>query len=212
MYIPTWFKEERLQVLQSAINEISFGTLITNGKTGLMASHVPMLLDKSRGKFGVLFGHVARGNSQWRDTFPHSEALATFVGSNAYITPNWYQTKRETGKVVPTWNYINVQVRGEIKFLDSHDDLLKIVTNLTNYHEAYSQKPWKVSDAPSEYIDDELQSIIGFEITATAIEGKWKLSQNRSSEDRKGVIKGLKERGKRMDEPLADEMEDRFSS
>lgn len=212
MYIPTWFKEERLQVLQKAINEISFGTLITNGKTGLMASHVPMLLDKSRGKFGILFGHVARGNSQWRDTFPHSEALATFVGPNAYITPNWYQTKRETGKVVPTWNYINVQVRGEIKFFDSHDDLLKIVTNLTNYHEAYSQKPWKVTDAPPEYIDDELQSIIGFEITATAIEGKWKLSQNRSKEDRNGVIKGLKERGRRMDETLAEEMEDRFSS
>ncbi|MDA8054487.1 MAG: FMN-binding negative transcriptional regulator [Thermoplasmatales archaeon] len=208
MYIPKWFKVERIDLLQEAINKISFGTIITTGTSGIMASHVPMLIDPSKGSSGVLFGHIARGNSQWRETLPGSDGLATFVGPNAYITPNWYSTKKKTGKVVPTWNYINVQVRGSIVFVEDHKRLLEIVTKLTDHHESSSKIPWKVTDAPSEYIDGELESIIGFEMKVSKIEGKWKLSQNRSPEDREGVKVGLADRGEPLDKSVLKEMED----
>lgn len=194
MYIPLWFKEERVEVLQAELNKISFGTLITTGAKGLMASHVPMLIDRPKGELGTLFGHLARGNSQWKESTVRNEGLATFVGTDAYISPNWYQTRRETGKVVPTWDYIAIQVRGTVTFFDDPKRLLEIVSSLTKHHEAYSEKPWNVSDAPVEYLNGMLKSIVGFEMPVSKIEGAWKLSQNKGKEDREGVVRGLIER------------------
>lgn len=209
MYNPRWFKEDRIEVLQGEVNKISFGAIITTGATGILASHVPMLIDPSRGRLGTLFGHLARGNSQWRDPSAGSEGLASFVGPNAYISPNWYRTKERTGKTVPTWNYIEVQVRGPIVFFDDPKRLLGIVTDLTKYHEAGSERPWNVSDAPADYVDRELKSIVGFEMQVTKIEGKWKLGQNREKEDREGARLGLARRNRPLDSLVEEEMRDR---
>ncbi|MEM4084108.1 MAG: FMN-binding negative transcriptional regulator [Thermoplasmata archaeon] len=208
MYVPHWFKVDRLDVLQDTINKISFGTIITSGSRGIMASHVPMLIDPSRGHLGMLFGHLARGNPQWKETFPESEGLAIFIGPNAYITPNWYFTKKETGRVVPTWNYISVQVRGTMTFIEDHDKVLDIVTRLINHHEQFSVIPWKVDDAPPDYIDEELNSIVGFEMKVSNIEGMRKLSQNKDKKDIEGVRIGLIKRGKLYDKLVAEEMGD----
>jgi transcriptional regulator len=207
LYNPRWFKEDRLEVLQSEIERLSFGTLITVGKSGLFASHVPMLIDRASGERGTLFGHIARGNSQWRDTTPEQEALAVFLGPDTYITPGWYQTKKDTGEVVPTWNYIAVHVRGPVSFFDDPPRLLEIVTKLTKHHEQLSARPWEVTDAPPEYVEKELKSIVGFEVRVTGIEGKWKLSQNRPEADRRGVMKGLSERALPKDTMVLEEVE-----
>jgi len=194
MYTPRWFKEDRLPVLHEAIERIAFGTLVTNTPKGLMASHIPMFVEKSKGAYGTLYGHIARGNSQWRDSSPEIESLAMFVGPDAYITPNWYQTRIDTGKVVPTWNYVAIHVYGHPVFFDDKDRLLGLVTHLTNVHESFFENPWKVDDAPRDYIEAELKSIVGFEMPISRIEGKWKMNQNRSDADREGVIRGLGEK------------------
>lgn len=206
MYIPRWFKEDRLEVLHAEANKISFGTIITTGPPGIMASHVPMLIDPSRGRLGTLFGHLARGNPQWRESST-GEGLATFMGPDAYVTPNWYQTKKEDGKAVPTWNYIEVQARGPVTFFEEPKALLEVVTGLTNHHESDSEKPWSVSDAPADYISKELKSIVGFEMRISKIEGKWKLSQNRAKEDWEGVKLGLAKRNRPGDASVAREMQ-----
>jgi len=208
MYSPKWFREGRLKVLQDAVDSISFGTLVTSGRSGILASHIPMLVDRARGDRGTLFGHLARGNSQWRESEP-GEGLAMFLGSDAYITPAWYKSTLETGEVVPTWNYITVHVRGPVTFFDDDRRLLDVVTKLTNHHEAYSKEPWRVTEAPSDYIAKELKSIVGFEMEIAKIEGKWKLSQNRSQADREGVMAGLMERGLPGDGEVSREMQAR---
>ena len=196
LYSPRWSKEDRIEVLQLEVNKISFGAIITVGPPGLMVSHVPMLLDPSRGRLGTLFGHLAKGNSQWRDSSVASEGLATFMGPDAYVSPNWYPTKKVNGEQVPTWNYIEVQVRGPVTFFDDPKKLLAVVTDLSSHHEADSQEPWSVSDAPAGYVRKELKSIVGFEMQISKIEGKWKLSQNKAKEDREGVKRGLVKRNR----------------
>ena len=197
VYNPRWFKEERVDVLQDEVNRVSFGTIITNAKSGIMASHVPMLIDRSRGELGTMFGHVARGNLQWRDSLPEGQGLAVFLGPDAYISPSWYKTKQETGMVVPTWNYIAIHVRGPVSFFEDKERLRGIVTKLTGHHEADSTKPWHVTDAPAEYVEGELKQIVGFEMLISKIEGKWKMSQNRRAEDRAGAATGLETDGRR---------------
>ena len=209
MYNPRWFKEERLDVLQTEVERIGFGTLVTNGKSGLLASHIPMLIDASKGKNGLLYGHIARGNSQWRETHPGSEALAMFLGPDAYITPRWYQETEKTGKVVPTWNYIAIHVRGLISFLEDEERLREMVTLLTKRQESEAENPWEVDSAPKEFIRGELRSIVGFEMPITSIEGKWKMSQNRSDADREGAKKGLKKRGRSKDLAVLERMKER---
>ncbi len=209
LYNPRWFKEERVDVLQAEVDRISFGTIITSAKSGIMASHVPMLIDKSRGNLGTLFGHVARSNSQWRDSSPGCQGLAVFLGPDAYISPSWYDIKNEAGKVVPTWNYVSIHVSGPVTFFEDTEKIRGIVTSLTEHHEAYSENPWRIIDAPSGYIDEELRSIVGFEMSITKIEGKWKLSQNRSAQDRMNVVAGLRARGRFRDAEVSAEMERR---
>ena len=206
MYNPRWFKEERLEVLQEEVNRLSFGTIITVTKSGLLASHVPMLVDKSRGERGTVFGHVARGNTQWRDSPKGSQGLAIFLGPDAYISPSWYVTKKEMGKVVPTWNYVAIHVRGPVTFFEETERIREIVTRLTEHHEANSRKPWQITDAPVDYIKDELKMIVGFEMPIEMIEGKWKMSQNRPEEDRKNVVTQLQARDRLRDEEVSREI------
>jgi transcriptional regulator len=191
MYVPTHFKEDRLAVLHDAIRQAGLATLVTGGPEGLDASHVPMLLDLTPAPFGTLFGHIARANPQWRGAAPDLQALAIFLGPDAYITPSWYATKRQTGEVVPTWNYVAVHAHGRVRFFDDPERLLGLVTKLTEAHEAGRPRPWAVSDAPGQYIRAHLAGIVGFELPIARLEGKWKMSQNRSTEDRAGAADGL---------------------
>ena len=150
-----------------------------------------MLVEAGPGPFGTLHGHLAKANPQGRGNRADIEALAIFLGPDAYISPNWYATKQETGKVVPTWNYLAVHAYGPIRFFNEPDRLLALVTSLTDTHEAGQPKPWAVGDAPADYIRGMLNGITGFELPITRLDGKWKMSQNRPAEDRAGVVAGL---------------------
>jgi transcriptional regulator len=209
LYNPRWFKEDRVNVLQDEVNRVSFGTIITLAKSGILVSHVPMLIEGSKGDRGILFGHVARGNMQWRESSPGGEGLAVFLGPDAYISPRWYKSKEETGKVVPTWNYIAIHVRGPVTFFEDTARIREIVTRLTEHHESYEEKPWKVTDAPPDYIDGELRQIVGFEMRIVRIEGKWKMSQNRPEADQNRVMTNLLERDRLRDEEVSYEMKRR---
>ena len=170
-------------------------TLVTVGRDGPTASHVPMLLDAAPAPYGALRGHVARANPQWKDLAAGQPALAIFLGPDAYISPSWYATKKQTGKVVPTWNYVAIHAAGPVTFFDDADKLLALVTELTKRHEGPRREPWAVTDAPADYIQSMLRAIVGFELRIEKLEGKWKMSQNRPAEDRPGVVAGLCEEG-----------------
>lgn len=189
MYVPPLFKEARVDVLHDVIRRTGLATLITNTADGLIASHVPMLLDAEPAPYGTLIGHLARPNPQARGAI--GEALAIFQGPEAYITPSWYETKRETGKVVPTWNYVAIHAYGTVEFFDDGERLHNVVTRLTARQEAPRTAPWAVIDAPADFIDVMLKGIIGFAMPIARLEGKWKMSQNRPPADRAGVVDGL---------------------
>lgn len=193
MYLPTMFREDRVERLHGFIRASGLATLVTHTPSGLIASHVPMLLDASPAPYGTLIGHLARPNPQARGAL--GEALAIFQGPDAYITPSWYATKRATGKVVPTWNYVAVHAYGTVEFFNDPTRLLDVVTRLTERHEGRRSAPWAVSDAPGEFIQGMLRGIVGFAIPVSRLEGKWKMSQNRPIEDRAGVVAGLNEEG-----------------
>lgn len=206
MYNPRWFKEDRLRFLREEIGRIGFGSFVTLGKSGILVSHVPMFLDSSGGGNGLLYGHIARGNHQWRDTISGSEGLAMFLGPDAYITPRWYETKKQDGKVVPTWNYVAIHARGPVTFFDDPEQLRELVTKLTRKHESDASEPWEVSDAPEDYVSTELKMIVGFRMQITRIEGKRKMSQNRPEADIEGVISGLAERNRIRDHEVSAQM------
>ncbi len=195
MYVTPLFKEEDLPVLHDAIQQSGLATLVTLGADGMEASHVPMLLDPEPAPFGSLHGHIARSNPQWQRAAVDGHALAIFLGPDAYISPSWYATKQETGKVVPTWNYVAIHAYGPVRFFDDTDRLLAHVTKLTERQEARRATPWAVTDAPEDYIRGQLKRIIGFEIPIARLEGKWKMSQNRPAQDRVGVVEGLVREG-----------------
>lgn len=160
MYVTPLFKEEDLPVLHDAIRQSGLATLVTLGADGMEASHVPMLLDPEPAPFGTLHGHIARSNPQWQRAAANVHALAIFLGPDAYISPSWYATKQETGKVVPTWNYVAIHVYGPVRFFDDADRLLPHVTKLTQSHEARRAAPWTVTDAPEDYIRGQLKRIM----------------------------------------------------
>jgi len=195
MYLPKDFTEERVPVLHEAIRRARIGALVTLGEAGLEASHVPMLIDPEPAPYGTLMGHIARTNPQWRRPTAGVQALAMFLGPNSYISPAWYATKQQTGKVVPTWNYVAIHAYGEVRFFDDAERLLRLVTRLTETHEGGRAQPWAVSDAPPSYIQTMLKGIVGFELSIARLEGKWKMSQNRPAEDRAGAIEGLRREG-----------------
>jgi transcriptional regulator len=194
MYVPAHFAETRVPVLHAAIRGAGLATLVTTGAAGLEASHVPMLLDDEPAPLGTLIGHVARENPQWRSG--GGESLAIFLGADAYVSPSWYPTKKRTGKVVPTWNYVAIHAYGRVEFFDDEERLRALVTSLTQRHEAGRPEPWAVTDAPEDYVRAMLKAIVGFVLPIARLEGKWKMSQNRPPEDRAGTVVALKDEGK----------------
>ena len=189
MYIPPAFAETRTEVLHEAIRACGLATLVTLTPDGLIATHLPLMVDPDRGPYGTLIGHLARPNPQARGAI--GQALAMFQGPEGYITPSYYATKRETGKVVPTWNYATVHAYGPLNIIDEKAAVLDIVTRLTDLHEKRRAEPWAVTDAPADFVDTHLRGIVGIEIPIERLEGKWKMSQNRPAADRVGVAAGL---------------------
>lgn len=203
MYIPKHFQDSDQQSLFNTIQQIQTANLITQHPTGLTATFLPLYLEEAEGQQGILYGHIAKANSQWQQTFNNTEALAIFTGPDAYITPSWYPSKKIHHKEVPTWNYIAVHVYGTIEFIEDTNTLLNIVTKLTNANEKNRQQPWQITDAPQDYIQAMLKAIIGVKITISKIEGKRKLSQNKTPENQQGVIQGLTSSDKASDKELA---------
>lgn len=191
MYQPPHFREERLDVQHDLIRNHPLGLLISSGEGGLLANPIPFRLAKVEQGLGTLQAHMAKANPQWRALGKGAEALIVFQGADHYITPSWYETKRETGKVVPTWNYAIVQVRGTVRVIEDSQWLRAQVDRLTDGHESKRMIPWAVGDAPDEFITSQLKGIVGIEVEITAIDGKWKVSQNRGEPDRRGVAAGL---------------------
>ena len=194
MYVPKEFSEHRIEVLHAAMREAGLATLVSSkGSGGFSITHLPLLLEPEPAPYGTLLGHVARANPHWREgTGP---AVAIFLGPDAYITPNWYETKRTTGRVVPTWNYVAIHAFGTPTFFDDPDRLLTIVRRLTDKQGGGRTAPWSVDDAPSEFVQKQLSFIVGFSMPITALEGKYKMSQNRPPADREGVVQGLAAEG-----------------
>ena len=193
MYVPAHFEETRPGVLHQLIREYSLAALVTLGPAGLNANHIPLELDPEPAPLGTLRGHVARGNPVWRDFSTDVEVLAIFQGPQAYISPAWYRTKQVTGKVVPTYNYAVVHAYGTMRIVEDRTWLRGLVERLTDRHEAGKPKPWKVTDAPADFVEQMLGAIVGIEIPLTRLVGKWKVSQNRPVADREGVVTALRE-------------------
>jgi transcriptional regulator len=191
MYVPEHFSQDELPKLHEAMQKAGLCTLVTSNSSGLIASHIPILLTPHAGPYGTLYGHIAKANNQWQSINQEIEALVIFSGSDAYISPGWYATKKTTGKVVPTWNYVAIHAYGKIQFFDDADRLLKLVTRLTSLHESDRATPWAVTDAPEDFIQGMLKGIVGFELPISKLQGKWTLSQNQPAENRLGVINGL---------------------
>ncbi len=194
MYLPAHFTESRIEVLHALMRARPLTTLVTQTDSGLTANHLPVETLNDPAPYGSLRGHVARANPVWRE-YRGSEALAIFQGADAYISPSFYPSKVQSGEVVPTWDYAVVQARGTLRFIEEADWLRAFVARLTDTHEAGRPLPWKIGDAPSEYIEKNLRMIVGFEFSISSLSGKWKVSQNRSSADRQGVVKHLNDAG-----------------
>jgi transcriptional regulator len=193
MYTPTLFAETRLDVLHEFMRQHPLAVLVTGGPDGLEATHVPMVLHPEIGSRGVLRCHVARANPQWKTIGPQTPVLVIFSGPEHYVTPSWYPSKKEHGRVVPTWNYVAVHASGHAKLFEEEKVLLEHLNALTGQSEARFEEPWAVSDAPAEFVKGMAKAIVGIEITIKRLEGKWKANQNRSRADRQGVIAGLEE-------------------
>ncbi|MDX8446074.1 FMN-binding negative transcriptional regulator [Mesorhizobium captivum] len=190
MYIPPAFRDDDHESLRATIGAARLATLVTATAEGPLATPLPLFLDETEGEHGVIYGHVAKANPQWRVP-PLGDGLAIFMGPDAYVTPAWYQTKQETGKVVPTWNYVAVHAYGPVEFFEDANRLLDVVTRLTNLHEGGRASSWAVSDAPMDFIQAQLKGIVGLRIPIARLEGKRKMSQNRNAADRAGVASGL---------------------
>ncbi len=195
MYIPAHFAETRSEELHRIIREYPLGVLVTHGDDGLDADHIPMELDAEAGPHGTLIGHVARANTLWQRCPTGTQVMVVFRGANAYISPNWYPSKHETHRQVPTWNYEVVHAHGAITVHDDERFARRVVAKLTRRHEATEPKPWKMGDSAPEVINEMLQKIVGFEIAITSLVGKVKLSQNKEMRDRQSAANTLALRG-----------------
>lgn len=192
VYIPKQFEESRVDVMHDLIRTYPLATVVTHSKNGLSANHIPLHLSKLRGEFGGLWGHVARANPMLADIVDDVESLAIFHGPDAYISPSWYATKKEAGKVVPTWNYAAVHAYGILRVVDDASWLRTQLEALTFENEAGFLEPWSVSDAPPDYIDRIASAIVGVEMVVTRLLGKWKVSQNQPIQNRDSVVSGLR--------------------
>ena len=178
--------------------------MVTLTGSGLVASHIPLVLEDDGSEFGLLKGHVSRANQQWKQSLEGTEALAIFTGPQHYVSAGWYPGKQDHGREVPTWNYVVVHATGPLRMVEDAAWLLEHLEALTNQQEAGFSPPWKVADAPPEYVGAMLKAIVGFELKVRRLEGKWKVSQNRNETDRRAVIAGLE----RLDTPAALTMRD----
>lgn len=202
MYTPPAFRDDDRESLLATIRDARLATFVTATQAGPLATPLPLHLDADEGEYGVLYGHMARANEQWRHA-PIGDGLAIFAGPEAYVSPSWYVAKQETGKVVPTWNYIAVHVYGPVEFFEDEERLRQQVEQLTDQHEADREAPWSVSDAPADFIRAQLRGIVGLRMPITRIEGKRKMSQNRSAPDRAGVAAGLAASSRDSDRDVA---------
>jgi transcriptional regulator len=207
MYNPPAFRLDDLPALHGAIRAAGLATLVTATAEGLMATPLPLLLDPDDGPFGALHGHLARANPHWR-TPAIGEAMAVFMGPDAYVSPSWYPSKQEHHRVVPTWNYVTVHAHGPAEFYEDADRLLALVTKLTKLHESPRATPWAVSDAPADFLRGQLKGIVGLRLPITRLEGKRKLSQNRNAADREGVRAALSASDRPADRAVAAAMGD----
>ena len=189
MYLPSHFAETRPEVLHALVRAQPLAVLVTHGAEGLEANHVPLLLDVGPAGETALLGHVARANPVWR--LDGAEALAIFQGPQAYVSPSWYPSKREHGKVVPTWNYVTVHAYGRLRVHDDPAWLRRLLDRLTTQMEAPRAQPWAVGDAPADYLEKMISMVVGVELRVERLEGKWKVSQNQPAANRAGVIVGL---------------------
>lgn len=203
MYVPAHFEEPSQDVLHGLIENHPLGILITHGANGLDANHIPFDLDRTKGRFGTLHCHVARNNAVWRDVATGAEVLVVFRSADAYISPSWYPSKHEFHKQVPTWNYVVAHVHGRITVHDDERHVRRNVAKLTHRHEAGQPMPWKMGDAPREFIDSMVKAIVALEIEIIRLVGKAKLSQNKEDRDVRGAASALIARG---DEPIGHEM------
>lgn len=191
MYLPGYFQESRTEVLHALMRDRPLATLVTSSRSAIVANHLPVQTLSEPAPYGAIRGHIAKANPLWRDHCADSEALAIFQGPQAYVSPSFYPSKRETGEVVPTWDYAVVHARGPLRFVQDALWLRALVSGLTDAHEAPRREPWEVADAPPPYIDRMLSMIVGFELTIVGLTGKFKLSQNHPSANREGVVRGL---------------------
>ena len=206
MYNPAHFAETRVDVMHAFIRAHPLGTLVTSGPDGPEATHLPFYLDASG---QLLRCHMARANPQWRRLESGGRVLVIFMGPDHYITPNWYPSKREHGKVVPTWNYVAIHAAGGARLFEDTSSLLRHLNELTDSQEVGFTEPWSVADAPAEYVENLTKAIVGIEITVDLIEGKWKASQNRPTADQQGVIEGLDSLGSHDSREMANLIRDR---
>jgi len=195
MYQPPHHREDRLSVQHDLIRRYPLGLLVSAGAGGLVANPVPFLIDDDGSPLGTLRCHVARANGQWQDLLAVDGCLVVFQGPQDYVTPSWYATKRQTGKVVPTWNYATVHAWGRPRVIEDADWLRRQIDDLTRLRESTRAVPWAVEDAPAPFVAAQIRAIVGIEIPVARIEGKWKMSQNRSDADRQGVVEGYREAG-----------------
>lgn len=200
MYTPAHFAESRVEELHRVIAEHPLGALVHTGPGGLDANHLPFLLDAAPAPHGTLLAHVARANALWQEVPDGAPVLVIFRAANAYISPNWYPSKPETHRHVPTWNYQAVHVHGTLHLRHDAPFLRGVVGRLTHHHERRSAqpRPWKMTDAPRDYLAQMLDAIVGIEVRITRLEGKWKLGQNRETRDREGAADGLERLGETL--------------
>ncbi|MBY0531468.1 MAG: FMN-binding negative transcriptional regulator [Xanthobacteraceae bacterium] len=210
LYNPPAFKETDLPALQAQIAASGLTTLISVGANGPIVSNLPIIFDAAHGQYGIIAGHLARGNPQWRDSDLSIPAIAIFMGADAYVSPSYYPSKQEHGKVVPTWNYSMIVARGRLETFEDADALRAQVVELTKRFEAGFKKPWEVSDAPEDYIQRQIKGIVGVRLHVESIEGKAKLNQNRSSADQEGVVAGLSPSARASDREVAEQMRERL--
>ena len=206
MYRPAFFREDRLDVMHALIRKHTLATLVTAGSNGLMANHIPFLLDATPSGNGTLRAHLARANDQLVDLREGTETLVIFQGPDSYVSPSWYASKAEHHQVVPTWNYATVHCWGTPRVHDDATWLREQIGALTATHEQNRAEPWAVTDAPEPFVASQIKAIVGLEIPISRIEGKWKVSQNRPEKDRAGVVEGLRALG---DDVMADLVTDR---
>lgn len=204
MYLPPYHRFDDRSAQFDLIERHPLGTWVCQGADGLIANHLPFVLDRARGDHGTLLCHVARGNPVWRALAPDVPSVVAFMGPQGYASPGWYPGKTEHGRVVPTWDYVAVHAHGVARVVQDREALLALLNRLTDQHEAAQARPWRVADAPPDYIDGLLRGVVCIEIPIDRLEGRLKASQDEARADREGTVRGLRARGHAADHALAD--------